>query len=148
MDIESEDSHSLDTVHCITADGEVLEDHTASTPTNIENDDFIDLASQVVGNSITVTDSGPIDTDFDSTLLQDDTASTSVAGTTSNQQETSHISDDATESSVPVKATLWCYCQQDKPEQSMVGCDNPTCRIEWFHLSCLHLTVKQLPRGK
>ena len=128
VDIESEDRHFPDTVHCITVDGEVFEDRTASTSTNIINDD-------------TVTDSGPIDSDFDSTLLQ-------VDAVTSNQQETSHISDDATESSVPAKATLWCYCQQDKPEQSLVGCDNPACQIEWFHLSCLHLTVEQLPRGK
>ena len=35
---------------------------TASTSTNIV---FIDLASQVVGNTLTATDSGPVDTDFD-----------------------------------------------------------------------------------
>ena len=75
---------------------EVIEDHASSTSANIENDDFIDLASQVVGNSLTVTDSGPVDIDLDSIHLQDDTAGVSIAGTISNQQETSHISDDAT----------------------------------------------------
>ena len=147
-DLNSENSNSTDTVHCIIAEEEIFEDHTACTSTNIKNDDFIDLASQVVGNSLTVTDSGPIDTDLDSIHLQDDTAGTSVAGTISNQQETSLISDDAIESSVPGNTTLWCYCQQDKTEELMVGCDNPTCQIEWFHLSCLRLTVEQLSRGK
>ena len=28
----------------------------------------------------------------------------------------------------------------------MIGCDNSKCPIEWFHLSCLHIT--QLPKGK
>ena len=89
--------------------------------------------------SLTVTDSGPVDTDFDGTHLQDDTAGTSIAVTTSNQQETSHATDhDDAESSVPAKIALWCYCQQDKPEESMVGCDNPTFQIEWFHLSICH----------
>ena len=30
MDVESEDAHSFDTVHCITADDEVVEDASAS----------------------------------------------------------------------------------------------------------------------
>ena len=109
-DIDSEDNHSLDTVQSTTAEG-VFEDRTASTITNIENDEFIDLASQVVGNSITVTDCGPVDTDFDSMHLQDDTAGTSIADTTSNQQDMSQVSDDATESSAPVKSVPWCDCQ-------------------------------------
>ena len=96
MDLDSENSHSVDTVHCIIAEEEVSEDHTASTSANIKNDDFIDLASQVVGNLLTVTDSGPVDTDLDIIQLQDDTAGASIAGTMSNQQEASHISDDAT----------------------------------------------------
>ena len=50
VDLDSENSHSIDTVHCIIAEEEVSEDHTASTSANIENDDFIDLASQVIGN--------------------------------------------------------------------------------------------------
>ena len=140
-DIDSEDSHSLDTVHCTTVDGEDHSCFTASTSTDIENDDFIDLA---LDKSLTVTDSCP---DFDIADLQDDTANTSIADTTSNQQETSHVSGDATDS-FPSRSALWCYCQLDKPEESMVGCDNPTCRIEWFHLSCLRLTEEQLPREK
>ena len=35
---------------------------------------------------------------------------------------------------------VWCYC--NKPEETgkaMVGCDNPSCPIEWFHMSCLNM---------
>ena len=42
---------------------------------------------------------------------------------------------------------LYCYCQ--KPEDDSVewiGCDNPTCSIEWFHTSCLNITT--IPKGK
>lgn len=148
---DPEESHSSDTVHNVTADVDDFEEHTCSTSTHIDNG-FIDFASQVVGDSLTVIDSRPVDTD-----IADDTANTSIADTTCNQQETGHVSDNAQQgtshisdnasASVPTSA-LWCYCQQDKPEESMVGCDNPTCRIEWFHLSCLRLTVGQLPKGK
>ena len=101
---DSEDSHSPDDVYCVTEDVEVFEEHacvTTSTCTNTENDDFINLASQVVGNSVTATDStSPVDTDFDTADLQAETANTSIADATSNQQ-------DPTES-VPANSGLWC----------------------------------------
>ena len=35
-------------------------------------------------------------------------------------------------------AKKYCYCQG--PEYGdMVGCDNPTCSYDWFHLHCLKL---------
>ena len=94
---------------------------TASTSANIENNNFIDLASQVVGNSLTVTDSGPVDTDLNNIHLQDDTAGTSIAGTISNQQETSHISDDATESSVPGNTTLCVIASRTNPKNQWLA---------------------------
>ena len=40
---------------------------------------------------------------------------------------------------------LYCYC--NKPEEGdMVGCDNPACPYQWFHISCLNL--KSLPTTK
>jgi len=40
--------------------------------------------------------------------------------------------------------TPYCYCQ--KPSYGeMIGCDNPGCQYEWFHLSCLGL--KSSPKG-
>ena len=39
----------------------------------------------------------------------------------------------------------YCYCRG--PEYGdMVGCDNPSCLYEWFHLSCLKLVA--LPKSK
>ena len=38
---------------------------------------------------------------------------------------------------------LCCYCR--RPEDgTMIGCDNPDCPIEWFHVECLKLP----PKGK
>ena len=34
--------------------------------------------------------------------------------------------------------TKYCYCQGTK-DGEMVGCDNPKCTYQWFHLICLHL---------
>ena len=42
----------------------------------------------------------------------------------------------------------WCYCRRDASFDDMIGCDNADCPIEWFHLSCLHLTQQQVPQGK
>ena len=35
----------------------------------------------------------------------------------------------------------WCYCRKGKSEGSMIGCDNDACPRQWFHFSCLHLTL-------
>ena len=39
----------------------------------------------------------------------------------------------------------YCYCQEGEHGQ-MVGCDNPGCPYQWFHLECLRL--KSIPRSK
>lgn len=44
-----------------------------------------------------------------------------------------------------VTACKYCYCHEDK-EGEMIGCDNPQCRYEWFHFSCLKLSSK--PKSK
>ena len=41
---------------------------------------------------------------------------------------------------------LWCYCRQPEDGQEMIACDDNTCRIQWFHVSCLH--IKKIPKGK
>ena len=40
----------------------------------------------------------------------------------------------------------FCYCQRSDAEGDMVGCDNPGCKYEWFHLQCLKLA--SLPTSK
>ena len=42
----------------------------------------------------------------------------------------------------------WCYCRKgESVDDYMIGCDNAACLIQWFHLSCLHLTLEQVPKG-
>lgn len=40
---------------------------------------------------------------------------------------------------------LYCICQQPEDEKKYVGCDNPKCSVQWFHLQCLKL--KREPKG-
>ena len=41
----------------------------------------------------------------------------------------------------------YCYCRG--PEFGrMLACDNKDCVIEWFHIECLKLKVKLIPKGK
>ena len=42
-------------------------------------------------------------------------------------------------------ATRWCYCNRGSYGE-MIGCDNPSCLREWFHLGCTDL--KELPDEK
>ena len=32
---------------------------------------------------------------------------------------------------------VFCYCQQGEDERPMIGCDNPKCPYQWFHVECL-----------
>ena len=38
----------------------------------------------------------------------------------------------------------WCYCREVESGE-MIGCDNPDCRIQWFHTACLRIT--RIPKG-
>ena len=38
----------------------------------------------------------------------------------------------------------WCYCKQPRRD-AMVGCDNPSCKIKWFHMACL--CISKAPKG-
>ena len=56
------------------------------------------------------------------------------------------ISEPASSSSSSYDVHRYCYCQQPEGSEEMIGCDNPSCSIEWFHTSCLKL--KRVPKGK
>ena len=30
----------------------------------------------------------------------------------------------------------------------MIGCDNEDCPIQWFHLSCVQMTMEEVPEGE
>ncbi|VDK67350.1 unnamed protein product [Litomosoides sigmodontis] len=40
---------------------------------------------------------------------------------------------------------VWCFCRE-KGYGSMVACDDPSCRYEWFHYGCVNVIEK--PKGK
>ncbi|OZC11332.1 PHD-finger [Onchocerca flexuosa] len=40
---------------------------------------------------------------------------------------------------------VWCFCRE-KAYGSMVACDDPVCRYEWFHYGCVNVIEK--PKGK
>lgn len=83
-------------------------------------------------------------TSIDSTQINqtlstsDDNAPTT--STSSDNAQTTSASDDGAE--------VWCFCKQDESYGDMIGCDNPGCPIEWFHLSCLKLEQHQVPKSK
>ena len=40
---------------------------------------------------------------------------------------------------------LICFCRREAFGK-MIGCDNPQCKYEWFHLECVNVTT--IPKGK
>ena len=38
------------------------------------------------------------------------------------------------------------YCGKDESFDDMIGCDNKHCKIQWYHLSCLKLDKKKIPK--
>ncbi|KAF9498720.1 hypothetical protein BDN71DRAFT_1443133 [Pleurotus eryngii] len=33
--------------------------------------------------------------------------------------------------------TIYCFCQKTGAGEMMIGCDNPSCPYQWFHISCV-----------
>ena len=40
----------------------------------------------------------------------------------------------------------WCYCGGSETLGDMIGCDNPSCSIKWFHMNCLG--IDSIPEGE
>ena len=41
---------------------------------------------------------------------------------------------------------LFCICQEpEDANRKMIGCDEPTCKFQWFHFECVKL--KREPKG-
>ncbi len=44
---------------------------------------------------------------------------------------------------------VFCICLQPETEdKEMIGCDNPQCEGQWFHLECLNITMEDVPDGE
>ena len=42
---------------------------------------------------------------------------------------------------------LYCYCQsEDDGTENMVGCDNPSCMVQWVHYKCAK--IKRAPKNQ
>ncbi len=52
---------------------------------------------------------------------------------------------DSSEIELKISNDIFCYCRGPE-EGEMVGCDNPKCLYQWFHLECIGL--KSLPQSK
>jgi hypothetical protein len=58
-------------------------------------------------------------------------------------------SETLTDNTAATTATLQLYCYCKQPEditEEWIGCDNPLCTIEWFHLRCLKML--STPKGQ
>ena len=88
-------------------------------------------------------------------------SSTQLLSSSSSQPEScqqpcsKQISNELNEQSISIQDNTdeatgdsWCYCRKSESTDHMIGCNNAACLIQWFHLSCLHLTLEQIPKGK
>ncbi|KAJ9099375.1 hypothetical protein QFC20_005728 [Naganishia adeliensis] len=97
--------------------------------------------------SITRTSPHPLATAFTPTTTKDTRKRTTTAQVSTPdaaptppavEEELQALEGDATDD------TLYCFCQE-KSHGEMIGCDNETCRFEWFHVKCMKLDPDKLP---
>lgn len=64
-----------------------------------------------------------------------------------NPTADSHREPSGTTDTSDSEVELWCYCRQDENFDYLIGCDNDHCTIKWFHLSCVNMTMEEVPDG-
>ena len=42
----------------------------------------------------------------------------------------------------------WCYCGCSEDHDFMIACEAKGCEKEWYHLSCVNLTMEDVPKDK
>ena len=60
-----------------------------------------------------------------------------------NIAPSSVTNDDSTISS-EIDEDTWCYCQRSEDYDFMIACEAKGCKIEWYHLSCVNLTMEDV----
>ena len=66
-----------------------------------------------------------------------------------NQSETHDQVDTPSASTSSTTPILYCYCRQPEDNSSeMIECDNKLCENQWFHLHCLKMKRKDIPKGR
>ena len=72
------------------------------------------------------------------------------AASTNDQPQSTASTNDLSQSAASTSSgevqNLYCYCRKPEDGCMMIGCDNPNCKIEWYHIKCLKL--KHIPKGK
>ena len=41
---------------------------------------------------------------------------------------------------------VYCYCRKEE-HRVMIACENPSCKYEWFHFSCVNLSQEPSVTG-
>ena len=82
--------------------------------------------------------------DLPSTSMYTDTdCDASVKGQDSDKD----LSDKASASANVEANNIWYYCKREETYNYMIGCDSEECPIQWFHLSCVNITMDDIPEG-
>jgi hypothetical protein len=56
------------------------------------------------------------------------------------------VANDIPQETVDNDGRVYCYCRRPYDDlQGMIGCDGPSCQIEWFHFECVGILVP--PKG-
>ena len=42
----------------------------------------------------------------------------------------------------------WCSCKCSEDYDFMIACDAKDCKTEWYHLSCVNLTMDDVPKDE
>ena len=42
----------------------------------------------------------------------------------------------------------WCYCKSSEDYDFMTACEAKDCKIEWYHLLCVNLTMDDVPKDE
>ncbi|WVW84846.1 hypothetical protein I302_106881 [Kwoniella bestiolae CBS 10118] len=80
-------------------------------------------------HSSSVTALSDPDMDIDADGEAEDLDAEGEVDTAENENENENETDD----------TIYCICQQ-RSYGEMIGCDNDSCKYEWFHVKCVHIS--------
>lgn len=66
----------------------------------------------------------------------------------SNVEIESDITEEEEEEEEALESEKFCFCREEKDDIMFIQCSKQTCRIQWYHISCVGLTEKTIPENK
>ena len=113
------------------------------------------LTSTFVSDSLVChTNGSQLHEEYDSSRAEQTSASLEVTApvvltgdSDLNIAPSSVTNDDSTISS-EIDEDTWCYCQHSEDYDFMIACEAKGCKIEWYHLSCVNLTMEDVPKDE